>query len=66
MSKTQEKCLKAIALIAKENLGIDTLEVRHSDSLDFYDCGVGGIKAALARAYLEGFEAARAIAIKNG
>ena len=48
---------KEIARIAKETLRIETLERRNSDSLDFYDCSVWGIKEALEAAYKAGLEA---------
>jgi hypothetical protein len=47
-----------IAAIGREELGLATLELRNSDSLDFHDLHVGRIKAALTRAYREGGEAA--------
>ena len=47
-----------IEIIAKEVLGVDTLEQRNSDSLDFYDIGVSSLKEALARAYKAGQKAA--------
>lgn len=40
--------------IAKQILGIETLQVQNSDSLDFHDCGVSSIRAALRKAYEEG------------
>lgn len=40
--------------IAQEKLGIDTLEQRWSDSLDFYDLSVWQVKAALLAAYEAG------------
>jgi hypothetical protein len=42
---------KKLAQIAREHLRIETLEERKSDSLDFYDCSVWGIKGALEAAY---------------
>lgn len=42
--------------IAQEYLDIPTLEERKSDSLDFHDVAVWQLKAALARAYLNGLE----------
>ncbi len=45
-----------IATIAQKQLGIETLEQRHSDSLDFYDCGVLSIKKALETAFMAGVE----------
>lgn len=41
----------ALAQIAREELGIETLEVRGRDRLDFHDVGVAGLRAALRRAY---------------
>ncbi|MDE1901250.1 MAG: hypothetical protein KGI37_06385 [Alphaproteobacteria bacterium] len=38
-------------MIAKEHLNIETLKTRNSDSLDFHDCSVWGIKKALQAAY---------------
>ena len=50
-----KKLSKAKAtLIAKEELFIDTLEVRGRDGLDFHDVSVTGIKKALQRAFEEG------------
>jgi hypothetical protein len=40
--------------IAKKYLGIDTLDARNSDSLDFYDVAVWSIKDALKAAYEAG------------
>jgi len=42
--------------IAKEHIArdIETLETRRSGSLDFYDCAVWGIRAALQAAYEAG------------
>ncbi len=45
---------KKIALIAKNTLGIDTLEEQKSDRLDFHDLAVWQIKAALESAYHAG------------
>jgi hypothetical protein len=41
----------ALAQIAREELGIETLEVRRQDRLDFHDVGVAGLRRALERAY---------------
>ena len=38
---------KDLEKIALKCLGIPTLELRGSDSLDFHDCGVANIKEAL-------------------
>lgn len=43
-----------IATIANRELGIETLETRNSDSLDFHDRAVWSIKAALEAAYRAG------------
>ena len=40
--------------IAQKHLSIETLETRHRDSLDFHDCAVWCIRAALEAAYLAG------------
>ncbi len=40
--------------IARESLGIPTLETRNSDALDFHDVSVWSIKAALEQAYAAG------------
>ncbi len=43
-----------LTAIAREHLGIPTLEVRNSDSLDFHEVSVWGVKAALTAAYRTG------------
>ncbi len=48
---------KDIKEIAKEYLGIEVLETRNSDSLDFYSLSVGCIKAALEEAFQRGHNA---------
>ena len=45
---------KAIEKIAKEKLGLDTLETRRMDELDFHDMSVWQLKAALEAAYEAG------------
>lgn len=47
-----------IALIARKQLGFTTLETRGRDHLDFRDCGVASVHAALVEAYEEGWHAA--------
>ena len=42
--------------IAKTHLGIETLESRGRDALDFHEVGVAGISAALEAAYRAGQE----------
>ena len=48
----------AVAVIAERHLGIETLETRNTDSLDFHELGVASIKAALEAAYEAGRSAA--------
>lgn len=48
-----------LAAIAKEHLHLETLETRNSDSLDFHDVAVWGVKAALEAAYEAGKAAAK-------
>ena len=48
----------AIATIAREELGIRTLDIRGGDGVDFHDLHVGRIERALTRAYREGGVAA--------
>ena len=45
--------------IAREALGLETLETRKSDSLDFHDIAVWCVKDALERAYEAGRASAR-------
>jgi hypothetical protein len=42
------------AQIARQHLGIETLEQRNRDSLDFHDVGVIGVERALDAAYRAG------------
>ena len=49
-----------LAQIAKERLGLETLETRKSDSLDFHDLAVWTLRAALQAAYQAGHAAALA------
>lgn len=48
----------ALALIARAHLGFETLQARRSDRLDFRDCSVWSVRAALVEAYEEGWHAA--------
>ena len=48
---------RALAEIAERTLQIGTLEERKSDSLDFHDVAVWGIREALEAAYRLGKEA---------
>ncbi|MGZ9083157.1 MAG: DUF6900 domain-containing protein [Rhodoplanes sp.] len=55
-SKTQqtEGRDERLGEIARKNLGIETLETRNSDSLDFHDTAVWALRAALEAAYEAG------------
>ena len=48
---TKTECLTQIA---REHLGIETLESRGRDALDFHEVGVAGLSAALEAAYRAG------------
>jgi hypothetical protein len=50
-----------LSQIAQKYLRVETLETRHSDSLDFHDVAVWQIEEALAAA----FEAGRQDALKS-
>lgn len=43
-----------LTAIAQEHLGLETLETRNSDSLDFHDLSVASIRQALAAAFAAG------------
>ena len=45
----------SISAIAARELGLETLEPRQSDSLDFHELSVWQIKAALQRAWEAGY-----------
>ena len=45
---------RIIEKIAKRDLGIETLETRHSDNLDFHECAVWQIRKALENAFIVG------------
>ena len=45
-----------LTLIAQKHLGIETLETRRSDSLDFHDTAVWRIRDALEAAFKAGIE----------
>lgn len=51
---------KIITDIASQQLKIETLEMRNSDSLDFHDVSVWGLRTALLCAFEAGRQAARA------
>ena len=58
MTENQELLQKILTGIAKKNLpGVETLETRNSDDLDFHDVAVWAIKAALEDAFIAGMTA---------
>lgn len=59
MTTTYETLL---ARIAKKHLGLETLETRNMDSLDFYDLGVRSIHDALEAAFKAGVEVGASLA----
>ena len=55
MNDTQEYLNKILTGIAQKNIpGIETLEVRNRDSLDFHDVSVGCLRRALEDAFVAG------------
>jgi hypothetical protein len=48
-----------LAQIAATHCNVKTLKTRHSDSLDFIEVSVWGLKAALEAAFAEGLAAAQ-------
>ena len=54
-TKTLDQLLQQIAL---DHLSIDNLQTRNSDSLDFHEVSVWGIKSALEAAFAAGQQAA--------
>lgn len=48
---------RLLTLIAQKHLGIETLETRNADSLDFHDTAVWCIRQALEAAFKAGVEA---------
>ena len=49
--------LEQLQAIARKRLNISTLADRNSDSLDFHDISVAGLRAALRDSYEAGFRA---------
>jgi hypothetical protein len=47
------------ANIARDFMGVETLEYRNSDALDFHEVSYRQIKDALRRAYLQGYIAGK-------
>jgi hypothetical protein len=52
-----EPIIELLTEIARERLGIETLDTRRSDSLDFHEVSVWGVKNALWHAYQAGANA---------
>ena len=55
--KTTQKIDLLLTQIALEHLFIETLATRNSDSLDFHEVSVWGVKSALMAAYEAGQQA---------
>ena len=55
MSKLEQ----LLTQIAQNKLGIETLETRNSDRMDFHEVSVWGVKSALMAAYEAGRQAAK-------
>ncbi|RYZ41525.1 MAG: hypothetical protein EOO71_11875 [Myxococcaceae bacterium] len=53
-SKPAQAPAETLERIAREEMSIETLEKRWSDSLDFHNVSVWGVKAALEAAYQAG------------
>jgi hypothetical protein len=51
--------------IAQQHLGIETLQTRRSDSLDFHDVAVWCVRDALEVAFKAGFEEGRKAAMSD-
>ena len=58
-AKTNQAPADLLDGIARKHLFIETLEGRKSDSFDFHDVSVWGVKAALEAAYNAGLAVAR-------
>jgi len=55
MTETKELLNKILTEIVQKNIpGIETLEVRGRDSLDFHDVSVGCLRRALEDAFIAG------------
>ena len=53
-STQQQQSTQSLERIARAKLGIETLETRRSDELDFHEVAVWSIRAALEAAYEAG------------
>ncbi len=54
-----------LAKIAKTEMGIETLETRNSDSLDFHDLSAASVKAALEAAFIAGAQVGYGMAVPS-
>jgi hypothetical protein len=54
MTENQELFNKVLTGIAQKNLGVETLETRKMDDLDFHNVAVWQIKDALKDAFIAG------------
>ena len=63
-TKAAQQLDKLLARIALDHLFIETLATRNSDSLDFHDVSVWGVKSALMAAYQAGLAAGQNAAAK--
>jgi len=64
-TKAAQQLDKLLAQIALDHLFIETLATRNSDSLDFHDVSVWGVKSALMAAYQAGLAAGQNTAAKT-
>lgn len=58
MNSKQNPRAEKLEQIAQTVLGIETLQTRNRDALDFHDIGVAGLRIALENAYEAGRQAA--------
>jgi hypothetical protein len=56
---TQNQIDREVSALAKQHLGLETLESRRNGNLDYHELGVCNIKAALEAAYRAGMLATR-------
>ena len=64
--RTENQTQKTLEQIAAQHLGIETLQTRKRDSLDFHEVSVWGLKAALEAAYEAGVNTAKPRPAKPG
>ncbi len=64
-AKAAQHLDKLLERIALDHLFIETLATRNSDSLDFHDASVWGIKSALMAAYQAGLAAGQKAAAQT-